>query len=179
MFLKAIGLSESGDIPSALIMLNKVVKHEPDHLAAYMELRRIAEITGDKNGYVNHTGAMLEQLIRSKDYDLLLETNAQFKISRLTGILPVRTLFALAVFYEEQGDYQTALEEYGHVTAFYEADSFSLKAYGRMARIYFDRLENREKGVEALRAAFDHPMATDSWRAAMRPELKKYGIEQD
>src|SRR5262249_47448442 len=60
LFLKAMELSENENYPEALIHLEKVVRLEPNHLDAYMEMQRIAEIKKDGAAYNRYSSGIFD-----------------------------------------------------------------------------------------------------------------------
>ena len=177
-FLHAMELSEKEDFPSALQLLEKVVRQEPNHVDAYMEMRRIAEIQKDSRLFTRCSAAIFDIVLRNHDYELLADLHSQFLTSRMRATLPAKTLFGIGNYLEESQDYGTAAIEFGELAATYPDDPLALKALTKLYRLYFDRLSNREQGIEFYWKCRNHPLATDQWRAALDADLKRYKIPQ-
>ena len=176
LFLSAISLSERGEYPQALVQLQKVVRMEPNHLDAYMEMRTIYEKLEDSAGYSAVTGGILDIALRSKDSEMVLTNLEQYKRSSLKKPLPAKTLLGLAGFFEESQDEHGAAFQYDELTRNHPNDPLAMKAYSKLARLCIERLNDRERGEAAFWAAFDHPLANNEWRTALQAEMKRYQI---
>lgn len=175
-FLKAMDFSEQGRFASALPLLQKVVQAEPNHMEAYMEMRRIAEVAQDMNSYARYTGAILEILVRAKDRDFLLELYSQYESHPDRRPLPARTLSVVSGMLEQETDPGPAVRCLEELVNAYPEDIHAMKAYSKLARLYFDRTPHREKAIEAFWKSYHHNLATAEWKSALRPEIKKYDI---
>ena len=102
LFLKGVQLAENKDYTGALIHLQKVVRQDPSHFEAFMEMRRIAELTGDSKGYNRNMAAIFDLLLRNRDYDLFVDLYTQYKDHPYRDVLPARTLMSIALFFEEK-----------------------------------------------------------------------------
>lgn len=176
LFLKAMTLSDAKDYPNALLMLQNVVKKEPGNLDAYLELRRIAEINKDTVGYNKYTAAIFEILLRTRDLDFLLDLYHQYEESPLRQILPAKTEFTLASFFEEQQDFPNAIRLYEEIVAAYPEDALAMKSWNKLARLYLERLGSREKAIDAFRNSYEHKLATEDWRTALQQERKRFEV---
>lgn len=176
LFLKAMAQSDAKDYPSALLMLQNVVKKEPGNLDAYLELRRIAEINKDAAGYNKYTASIFEILLRMRDFEFLLDLHHQYEESTLRQTLPARTEFALGSFFEEQQDFPNAIRLYEEVIAAYPEDALAMKSWSTLARLYLERLGSREKAIEAFRNSYEHKLATEDWRSALQMERKRFEV---
>jgi membrane associated rhomboid family serine protease len=176
LFLKGVQLAESKDYPGALIHLQKVVREDPNHFEAFMEMRRIAELTGDRKGYNRNMAGIFDLLLRNRDYDLFIDLYAQYKDHPFRDALPARTLLAIGLFFEEQGDFPAAITNLEALVETYNADPISMKAYSKLARLHLDKLNDRPKALEALRESYFHSQSTQDWRSALAIEMKKYGL---
>jgi tetratricopeptide (TPR) repeat protein len=179
LFLKGVQLAESKDYPGALIHLQKVVRADPNHFEAFMEMRRIAELTGDRKGYNRNMAGIFDLLLRNRDYDLFVDLYTQYRDHLFREALPARTLMAIALFFEEQGDVPAAISNLEALVENYNADPISLKAYSKLARLHLDKLNDRPKALEAFRDAYFHPQSTQDWRSGLALEMKKYGLTPD
>ncbi|HSE42452.1 MAG TPA: rhomboid family intramembrane serine protease [Acidobacteriota bacterium] len=179
LFLKGIQLAEIKDYPGALIHLQKVVREDPNHFEAFMEMRRIAEVTGDRKGYNRNMAGIFDLLLRNRDFDLFVDLYTQYKDHPFRDLLPARTLMAIGLFFEEQGDIPAAIGNLEALVDHYDADPLSMKAYAKMARLFLDKLNDRSKALEMLREAYFHPQASQDWRSALGIEMKKYGLTPD
>lgn len=179
LFLKGMQLSENKDYAGALICLQKVVRQDQNHYEAFMEMRRIAEVIGDRNGYNRNTAAIFELVLRNREYDLFVDLYAQFKEHPLRDILPARTLMAIGIFFEEQSDSVAAVNYFEELVQRYGDDPLAMKAYSRLARIYLVKLENKDRAIEAYREAYFHPQSSEDWRKGLLLEMKKYGFTLD
>lgn len=177
-FLRAMELSEKGDYPDALILLEKVVRKEPNHIDAYMEMRRIAEIKRDSSLYSKYSAAVFEILYRNRDWDLLQDLYSQYQSDRREEILPAKTLFSLASFFEETQDLGAAEKHYVDLIQHYPDDAFAMKGASKLSRLYFDKLQDREKGIAEFWRSYHHPLSSDQWRTALQMDMKRYDIPQ-
>lgn len=177
LYLQGMEKSEVGDYPGALLLLEKVIRQEPNHLDAYMEMIRISEISKDESGYAKYMAGMLEALVRTKESNLLRTMYRQYLDHMQHRPLPPRTIFALAGFFEEEHDAATSLQLYELLTTGYPDDPLAMKGWSRMARIYFNKQNEPEKGKAALLRSYEHPQSTQEWRSAMQIDFRRYGIE--
>jgi len=175
-FLKAMEISERGDYPNALILLEKVVRQEPSHLDAYMEMRRIAEVQKDADLYTKYSGAIFDILQRNKDWDLFEDLYRQFQPFPGRRTLPAKTIFGIANHFEEVQDYSAALEHYEGLCDSYPDDPLAIKALNKVYKICFDRLSLRDKGIQAFWKCSQHRLATDQWKAVLDADAKRYSI---
>jgi membrane associated rhomboid family serine protease len=176
LFLKAITLSDAGDYPNALLMLQSVVKKDPNHLDAYLEMRRIVQINKDAANYTRYSGAIFDILIRMHDWDFLIDLYNQFQESPLKHVLPAKTLLSLASRFEETQDYTNATRLYEELVENYPDDAIAMKAWSVLARLYLEKLGLREKANEAFRKSYDHKLASEEWRSALQMERKRFEI---
>lgn len=176
LFLSAISLSERGEYPQALVQLQRVVRMEPNHMDAYMEMRTIYEKLEDAAGYAAVTGGILDIALRSKDSEVVLTNLEQYKRYSLKKPLPAKTLLGLGAFFEEGQDDHGAAFQYEELTRNYPDDPLAMKAYSKLARLCIERLNDRERGEAAFWSAYDHPLANNEWRAALQAEMKRYQI---
>lgn len=177
-YLRAMNLSEEGNYPDALILLHRVVKADPNHLEAYLEMKRIAEINKDAASYNKFSAAIFDILFRTRDWDLLLDLYHQFRSSPLREVLPAKSLLGLGSFCEETLDYRSAVEHYQELTTQYPQDPLAMKAYSKLARLYFDKLTDREKGIQCFWQSYNHPLADSQWRSGLQGDLRKYQIPE-
>ncbi len=175
-FLRAMELSEKGDYPDALILLEKVVRKEPNHIDAYMEMRRIAEIKRDSSLYSKYSASVFEILYRNRDWDLLQDLYSQYQSDRRDEILPAKTFFSLASFFEETQDFAAAEKHYIDLIQNYPDDAFAMKGASKLSRLYFDKLQDREKGIAEFWRSYHHPLSSDQWRSALQTDMKRYDI---
>ncbi|HEY7160089.1 MAG TPA: rhomboid family intramembrane serine protease, partial [Acidobacteriota bacterium] len=154
LFLKGMQLSENKDYPGALICLQKVVRQDPNHYEAYMEMRTIAEVTGDRVGYNRNTAAIFDIVLRNREFDLFVDLLAPYKEHPLRDALPARTLMGIGKFFEEQNDSVTAISYYEDLVQRYHDDALAIKAYSRLAHLYHDKLEDKNRAVDAFREAY-------------------------
>jgi membrane associated rhomboid family serine protease len=179
LFLKGMQLSENKDYPGALICLQKVVRQDPNHYEAYMEMRRIAEVSGDRVGYNRNTAAILDIVLRNREFDLFVDLFTPYKEHPLRDGLPARTLMGIAKFFEEQNDSVTAINYYEELFQRHHDDPLAIKAYSRLAHLYHDKLEDKNRAIDAFREAYFHPQSSEDWRKGLLLEMKKYGITLD
>ncbi|MCI0414978.1 rhomboid family intramembrane serine protease [bacterium] len=177
-FLRAMNLSEEGNYPDALILLHRVVRDDPNHLEAYLEMRRIAEINKDASSYMKFSVAIFDILLRTRDWDLLLDLYHQYQNSPLRQPLPAKSLLGLGTFFEETLDFRSASQHYEEVTANYPQDPISLRAYSKLARLYFEKMIDRDKAIENFWRSYHHPHADSQWRAALQMDIKRYQIPE-
>ncbi|HJZ13359.1 MAG TPA: rhomboid family intramembrane serine protease [Acidobacteriota bacterium] len=175
-FLKAMDLSENGSFPEALILLEKVVRQEPNHFDAFMEMRRISEMNKDYRSYSKYTGSIFEILVRNRDRDFLLELYQQFREHPMRQSLPARTLLTLGSFFEEGQEYDAAMQQYEELAENYPDDPLAMRAYSKLARICFDRFNNPERATEAFWKSYYHKSASDQWQTALQADMKRYNI---
>jgi membrane associated rhomboid family serine protease len=175
-FLRAMEISERGDYPNALILLEKVVRQDPSHLDAYMEMRRIAEVKKDPDLYTKYSAAIFDILIRSKDWDLFDDLYRQFHGNPLRQVLPAKTIFGIAGEFEELQDYSAALQLCEELGTTYPADPLALKAWNKVYKICFDRLALRDKGIQAFWKCSQHQLAGDQWKSVLESDAKRYSI---
>jgi membrane associated rhomboid family serine protease len=179
LFLKGMQLSENKDYPGALICLQKVVRQDPNHYEAYMEMRTIAEVTGDRVGYNRNMAGIFDIVLRNREFDLFVDLLASYKVHPLRDALPARTLIAIAKFFEEQNDSVTAISYYEDLVQRYRDDPLCIKAYSRLAHLYHDKLEDKNRSIDAFREAYFHPQSSEDWRKGLLLEMKKFGITLD
>ena len=177
-FLRAMNLSEQENYPDALILLHRVVRDDPNHLEAYLEMRRIAELNKDVTSYTKFSVAIFDILLRTRDWDLLLDVYQQYQNSPFRQPLPAKSLLGLGTFFEETLDFRSAAEHYEEVTTNHPQDPVSLRAYSKLARLYFDKMVDREKAIENFWRSYHHPHADSQWRAALQMDIKKYQIPE-
>src|SRR5262249_14490988 len=156
-------LSEKSDYPAALILLERAVRRDSHHIDALMEMQRISELTGDKEGYTKYTGLLLDNLLRSHESASVAEPYRQHHAHKLTSILPARTLWGLAGWFEEERDYANAAQQLETLTSTYKDDPLALKAWSKLGRLLMDKLKQPDKGKAALAAAYNHSQATEEW----------------
>jgi len=176
LFLKGMQLSENKDYSGALICLQKVVRQDPNHYEAYMEMRTIAEVTGDRVGYNRNTAGIFDIVLRNREFDLFVDLLAPYKEHPLRDALPARTLMGIAKFFEEQNDSTAAIGYYEDLVQRYHDDPLAIKAYSRLAHLYHDKLEDKNRAVDAFREAYFHPQSSEDWRKGLLSEMKKFGI---
>jgi membrane associated rhomboid family serine protease len=179
LFLKGMQLSENKDYPGALICLQKVVRQDPNHYEAYMEMRRLAEVTGDRVGYNRNTAAIFDIVLRNREFDLFVDLLTPYKEHPLRDALPARTLTGIAKFFEEQNDSVIAINYYEELVQRCHDDPLAIKAYSRLAHLYHDKLEDKSRAIDAFREAYFHPQSSDDWRKGLLLEMKKFGINMD
>jgi membrane associated rhomboid family serine protease len=179
LFLKGMQLSENKDYPGALICLQKVVRQDPNHYEAYMEMRTIAEVTGDRVGYNRNMAGIFDIVLRNREFDLFVDLLTPYKDHPLRDALPARTLMGIGKFFEEQNDSVTAISYYEQLVQRYHDDPLAIKAYSRLAHLYHDKLEDKNRAVEAFREAYFHPQSSEDWRKGLLMEMKKFGITLD
>ncbi len=177
-FLRAMNLSEQGNYPDALILLHRVVRDDPNHLEAYLEMRRIAEMNKDATSYNKFSAAIFDILLRTRDWDLLLDIYQQYQNSPYRQPLPAKSLLGLGTFFEETLDFRSAAEHYEEVTANYPQDPVSMRAYSKLARLYFEKVSDRERAIENFWRSYHHRHADSQWRAALQMDIKKYQIPE-
>lgn len=178
-FLRAMNLSEQGNYPDALILLHRVVREDPNHLEAYMEMRRISEINKDFSAYNKYSIAIFEILLRTRDWDLLLDLYKQFQGSSLRQPLPPKSLLGLGIYFEETLDYASAANHYEELCSNYPQDPLAMKAHSKLARLYLEKVNSREKGIENYWRSYHHPHADSQWRAALLIDRKRYQIPDE
>ena len=179
LFLKGMQFSENKDYPGALICLQKVVRQDPNHYEAYMEMRTIADVTGDRVGYNRNTAAIFDIVLRNREFDLFVDLFTPYKEHPLRDVLPSRTLMGIAKFFEEQNDSVTAVNYYEELVQRHHDDQLAIKAYSRLAHLYHDKLEDKNRTIDAFREAYFHPQSSEEWRKGLLQEMKKYGITMD
>jgi membrane associated rhomboid family serine protease len=179
LFLKGMQLSENKDYPGALICLQKVVRQDPNHYEAFMEMRTIAEVTGDRVGYNRNMAGIFDIVLRNREFDLFVDLLAPYKEHPLRDALPARTLMGIAKFFEEQNDSVTAISYYEDLVQRYHDDPLAIKAFSRLAHLYYDKLEDKNRAVDAFREAYFHPQSSEDWRKGLLLEMKKFGITLD
>ena len=177
LFLQAIRLSEQGDFPHALVMLQKVVRQEPNNVDAFLEMRNLYERTFDKSGYTKACAGILDAALRGKDTEMLTAQLQQFRQSDLRTVLPPKTLLGLAAYYEENNDEHSAVSLYEEILEHHRADPLAMKAASKMARACMEKLSDRERGEAAFWTAYQHPLANEEWRKALQLDMKRYQID--
>ena len=177
-FLRAMNLSETGNYPDALILLHRVVRQDPNHLEAYMEMKRIAEINKDAAAYNKFTASIFDILLRTRDWDLLLDLYREYQASPFRQPLPAKSLLGLGTYFEETLDYRQAAERYEELTTEYPQDPLSMRAYSKLARLYFDKLNDREKAISYFWNSYHHPHADPQWRSALQSDVRKFQIPE-
>ncbi len=177
-FLRAMELSENKDYPNALILLETVVRKEPNHVDAYMEMRRIAEIKRDSHLTTKYSAAVFELLYRNRDWDLLQDLYSQYQVDHMNELLPVKTLFSLASFFEETQDFTAAEKHYLDLIQNYPEDALAMKGSSKLSRLYFDKLQNRDKGIWEFWRSYNHPLSSEQWRSALQADMKRYEIPE-
>ena len=177
-YLRAMNLSEQGNFPDALILLHRVVRTDPNHLEAYLEMKRIAEINKDSASYNKFSVAIFDILLRNKDWDLLLDSYHQFRSSPLASTLPAKSLLGLGMFFEDTLDFRSAADRFEELTNAYPQDPIAMKAYSKLARLYLDKMSEREKGIQSFWRSYHHPLADVQWRTALQSDIKKYQIPE-
>jgi membrane associated rhomboid family serine protease len=177
-FLRAMNLTEQENYPDALILLHRVVRDDPNHLEAYLEMRRIAELNKDATSYNKFSTAIFDILLRTHDWDLLLDLYQQYQNSPFRQPLPAKSLLGLGTFFEETLDFRSAAQHYEEVTANYPQDPVSLRVHSKLARLYFEKIVDREKAIENFWRSYYHPHADSQWRAALQMDIKKYQIPE-
>jgi membrane associated rhomboid family serine protease len=176
LFLKGMQLSENKDYPGALICLQKVVRQDPNHFEAYMEMRRIAEVNGDRAGYNRNTAAILDLVLRNREFDLFVDLFTPYKEHPLRDALPARTLMGIGKYFEELNDSVTAKNYFEELVQRYHDDPLAMKAYSRLAHLYHDKLEDKNGALNAFKESYYHPQCSEDWRKGLLLEMKKYGL---
>ena len=179
LFLKGVQLAESKDYTGALIHLQKVVREDPSHFEAFMEMRRIAELNQDSKSYNRNMAGIFDLLLRNRDYDLFVDLYTQYKDHPYRDLLPARTLMSIALFFEENGDIPAAMAHLEMLVEKYSDDQLTMKAHSKLARLYLEKLDDRVKAIGALREAYFHSQSTQDWRSGLTIEMKKYGLTVD
>ncbi len=177
-FLRAMNLTEQENYPDALILLHRVVRDDPNHLEAYLEMRRIAEINKDIAGYNRFSVSIFDILLRTHDWDLLLDLYKQFQGSPLRQTLPAKSMLGLGIYFEETLDYHSAAQHYEELTTTYPRDPLAMKAHSKLARLYFEKINDRNKAIENFWRSYHHPHAETQWRAALKLDITKYQIPE-
>ena len=175
-FLRAMNLTEQENYADGLILLHRVVRDEPNHLEAYLEMRRIAELNKDVTAYNKASVAIFDILLRTRDWDLLLDLYRQFESSPFRLPLPAKSLLGLGTYFEETVDYNSAANHYDELTDNYPQDPLAMKAFSKLSRLYFEKLDSRDKGIENFWRSYRHAHADPQWRAALDLDRKKYQI---
>ncbi len=173
LFLKAMDLSQKSDFVQAVNLLKQVVQKEPDHVEAYMELRRIFILIKDPMAYDHYTGGMLEALIRNRQHEMIPEFYRQCLSDR--NVLPVRSLLTMGAYLEEVPDYRFAMDVYQKLIEQHPDDQLVLKAYSKMARLCMDRLMDTKRATELLVRAYGKA-GSGEWASILRGDFKRYGI---
>lgn len=176
-FVQAIELSEKGNAPEALVLLQKVVRQDPNNVDAFLEMRHIYEASGDADGYTKACAGLIDAALRASDSEMVTGHAAHYKNSELQRPLPSKTMLGLAAFYEENADEHSAVRQYEDVLQHHPDDLLSMKAASKLARVWLEKLHDRERGVAAFWTAFQHPLANEEWRKALRLEMKRYQID--
>jgi len=177
-FLDALRLSKEHDFVQAMDLLKQVISGEPDHLEAFMEMRRIAELTENQEANSEYTGAFLEVLVRKNEKDLVHRIYTDYmRIPRSERKpLPIKALFSVCSFMEMVPDYRSAaVEVYNQLIEWYPEDLLSLKAVTTIVHLYIEKFDNRKKGVEILTKAY-HDNKNPEWRKILEAEFKRYRI---
>ena len=177
-FLRAMNLSEAQNYPDALILLHKVVRQDPNHLEAYMEMRRIAEINKDVTAYNKCSAAIFDILLRTRDWDLLLDLYKEFRNSPFMQPLPPKSLLGLGTYFEETFDYHSASERYEELITEYPKDPLAMRANSKLARLFFEKLNDRNRAIQYFWNSYNHPHADAQWRAALQTDIKRFQIPE-
>lgn len=178
-FVQAIDLLEKGNSPQALVLLQKVVRQEPNHMDAFLEMRHIYEASADADGFTKACAGLIDAGLRARDSEVVTAHVTHFRNSDLQRPLPPKTLLGLAAFYEENADENSAVRQYQDVLQHHPDDLLSMKAASKLARVCFEKLHDRERGAAAFWASYQHPLANEEWRNALRLEMKRYQIDPE
>lgn len=177
-FMKALDCVQKMDYVQAKTLLTKTIQQEPDHLEAYVELRRLGETTGNEALQVQATAGLLEMLVRKKETDLVRLHYGEFNRNhgRESLPLPAKTMMIVGIFFEQIPDFRTCVDIYDEVARLYPQDPLCVKALSRAAIIQLDRLDQRNIGGELLKQSYLHPAADDSWRSLLKTEFLKHQL---
>ena len=177
LFLRAMEVSQKSNYAKAKDLLHQVIHSHPDHVGAYMELKRIALLQENKEADRQYTASLLETLIRKKDVNLIWDIYSEYgRGSQASQSLPAKTLLALATFYEQLPDYRTSLEIYEKLIATYPNDPLTIQALNKAGRLCMDKLDMKQRGTEFLLKAFSHPKVDSQWQAILKSDLQRYRI---
>lgn len=176
MYLEAIEKSEKGDFANALLLLERVVRQEPNHVDAFMEMKRIAEIKHDEALIARYTGGVLDALVRTREAELLHTIYAQYLERPDHESLPAKTLYNLGGYYEAENEFTPALRAYEELAARHPSDPLTMKALSKTARIYFEKQNDPESGKQTLIAAYQHPQSSQQWQSVLQADLKRFGV---
>jgi membrane associated rhomboid family serine protease len=179
LFEEALELSEKKSYPEAMNLLKKVVQQEPSHLGAHQEMLHIAMISEDSDTYEDSLNSILDILIRKKDWELFQEFYRRYQESSKRQNLPAKTLLGLSTLFEEHGDYISAIQHYEELVQNYPDDPVVMKAHIKFARLFLDKLNKREKGIEAFWRSYHHKHATEEWRDALKGDLERFEIPDE
>lgn len=177
LFVKAIQLSEQGSQPEALVMLQRVVRKEPNNIDAFLEMRNIYERARDSQGYTMACAGLIDAALRSRDPEMVMGHIAQYRNAELQRPLPAKTLLGLGTFYEDSSDEHSAVKVYNELLQTHPDDPLAMKGASRLARVYFEKLSDREAGEAAFWAAYQHPLANQEWRNALNQDMKRYQVD--
>jgi membrane associated rhomboid family serine protease len=176
LFLRAMEFSQKSNHVKAKELLHQVIRSQPDHVDAYMELKRIALLQADEEADQQYTARLLEALIRKKDVNLIWDIYCEYGRASQSQALPAKTLLALAIFYEQLPDYRTSLEIYEKLIATYPDDPLAIQALNKAGRLCMDKLDLKQRGIEFLSKAFSHPKVDSQWQAILKSDLQRYRI---
>jgi membrane associated rhomboid family serine protease len=177
LFLQAVDMAEKGEHAEALVALQKVVRQEPNHMDAYLEMRHIYEVAGDAKGFTAASAGILDAALRSRDPEMVQGNLDHYTHSQLRLPLPPKTLLGVAAFHEENNDEHNAIVMYEDLLEAYPDDPLAMKACSKMARVCFEKLNDRERGEKAFWRAYQHPLANEEWRKALQLDIKRYQID--
>ena len=176
-FVRAMEFSQKSNYVKAKELLHQVIQSEPDHVEAYMELKRIALLQLNEEADRQFTASLLEALIRKKDVNMIWDIYCEYgRASRKSQALPPKTLLALATFYDQLPDYRTSLEIYEQLIGIYPEDPLTIQALNKAGRLCMDKLDLKQRGIEFLSKAYSHPKADSQWQAILKSDLQRYHI---
>ncbi|MCI0412555.1 rhomboid family intramembrane serine protease [bacterium] len=176
-FLRAMELSQKSNYVQAKELLHQVIQSEPDHVEAYMELKRIALLNGNEEADRQYTANLLEALIRKRDVNLIWDIYSEYGRGTIRSkALPPKTLLGLAAFYEHLPDYRTSLEIYEKLIGIYPDDPLTIQALIKAGHLCMDKLDLKQRGIEFLSKAYSHPKVDSQWHAILKSDLQRYRI---
>ena len=109
-FLRAMNLTEQENYPDALILLHRVVRDDPNHLEAYMEMRRIAEINKDAAAYNRLSVSIFDILLAYPRLGFAPGSyTSNFRVRRFGRHYRAKSLLGLGTYFEETLDFRRPL----------------------------------------------------------------------
>ncbi|ETX08206.1 MAG: hypothetical protein ETSY2_06730, partial [Candidatus Entotheonella gemina] len=163
----------NGQPQEAIEILNRILKQTPHDTNAAHALFQVYCSMDDEAGVQKIGSRLIEIFIKENQLDQVKETFKSMKINS-TQVFPTpRTLFNMAVVFENKGETTNAYKAYEKIVVNYSNNALALKSLIKLAKYSLEVEQDYMQAFEYFVLAKHHPAAD-----ASVAELAAEGIEQ-